>query len=125
MFSTPTYLHPPPHAVIYAPTSISLHPFQFCIKAVSYSQVKIIRTFWQQPIGSDLSFIRNNKKRGACGNSASPSCRCSRFVIFGATCLILWKNHIRNPLMFCADFRKPSERSSRVNQWDVSLFFDI
>ena len=27
--------------------------------------------------------------------------------------------------MFCADFRKPSERSSRENQWDVSLFFDI
>ena len=27
--------------------------------------------------------------------------------------------------MFCADFRKPSERSSGENQWDVSLFFDI
>ena len=27
--------------------------------------------------------------------------------------------------MFCADFRKPSERSSREIQWDVSLFFDI
>ena len=25
-------------------------------------------------------------------------------------------------LMFCADFRKPSERSSREIQWDVSLF---
>lgn len=27
--------------------------------------------------------------------------------------------------MLCADFRKPSERSSREIQWDGSLFFDI
>ena len=35
------------------------------------------------------------------------------------------KNIYSIRFMFCANFRKPSERSSREIQWDVSLFFDI